>query len=116
MKSVTNIVVDADGIAADEKKFHFKWTKQMFHASLESRDLVFELTGVSSEFRAKRDSPDLKNINIAMLVLGSIRAWLFFATYCYLSKPHHLSTGVRNKHATCKAPFLSLVIAKLPED
>ena len=50
----------------------------MFHASLESGGLVFELTGVSSEFRAKRDSPDPKNINIAMPVLGSIHAWLIF--------------------------------------
>jgi hypothetical protein len=77
VKSVDNIVVGVDGIVADEKKFHFKWTKQMFHASLEPRGLVFELTGVSSEFRAKRDSPDPKNIDIAMSILGSIRAWLF---------------------------------------
>jgi len=77
VESVNNTVVDADGIAADEKKFHFKWTKQMFHASLKSRGLAFELTGVSSEFRAKRDSPDPKNTNIAMPILGLIRAWLF---------------------------------------
>ena len=115
MKSVDNIVIDADGMAADEKKFHFKWTKQMFHASLESRGLVFELTGVSSEFRAKRDSPDPKNIDIAMPILGSIRAWLF-SRLTATSATHHQSTGVRNKHATCKASFLSLVIAKLLED
>lgn len=48
VKSVNDIAVGADGMAADEKKFHFKWGKQIFHTSLESRGLVFELTGVSS--------------------------------------------------------------------
>jgi hypothetical protein len=74
VKSVNDIVIDAGGMAADEKKFHFKWRKQIFHTSLESRGLVFELTGVSSEYSAERDSPGTKNINIALPVLESIRA------------------------------------------
>jgi hypothetical protein len=74
VKSVNNIVVDSDGIATDEKEFHFKWTKQMFHASLESRGLVFEMTGVSSEFSQYCKVDSWINPRVAI-----------FATYCYLS-------------------------------
>jgi hypothetical protein len=88
----------------------------MFHASLESRGLVFELPGVSSELRAKRDSPDPKEYQHC-----NADSWInprvaIFATYCYFSKPHHQSTGVQNRHTACKASSLCLVITKLPED
>lgn len=115
MKPVNNIAVSADRMAADEKKFHFEWRKQIFHTSLESRGLVFELTGVSSEYSAEGDSPDTKEYQYCVADSWIDPRVAIFATNCYLSKLHHQSAGARNRYAACNVS-LHLIIAKLPED